>query len=85
MGLNVLQQLQSSRAYKNVFPSLSMKCASCCCPNNVVDCIAFHCIACKGGAPFVHVVFLHSSLFAQTIRHYMACKLCPTQPPYLPN
>jgi hypothetical protein len=48
MGLNVLQQLQSSRAYKNVFPSLSMKCASCCCPNNVVDCIALHCMQ-RGG------------------------------------
>jgi len=54
---------------KKVFSSLSMKCASCCCHNNEVDCIAFHCM--QRGAPFVHVVFLHSSqVFAQTIRHY---------------
>ncbi len=62
------------------FSSLSMKCASCCCENNVVDWIALHCMQ-RGGAPLMHFCLLALISLCTNYQALHSLQLCPTQKP----
>jgi hypothetical protein len=60
---------------KKVFSSLSMKCASCCCHNNEVDCIALH----ARGGPICACCLL--ALITSLCTNYQALWLCSSVQP----
>ncbi len=61
-------------AYKKVFSSLFMKCASCCCDNNVVDCM-------QRGGPIYAFCLLALISLCTNYQALHSLQLCPTPNP----